>query len=165
MLHTPPTTLRTQRRFIARQRFNLSGALVAAALLPFLLRALILPVDAFYAASINSLMFNSFAVLIAFWTRLSIETYPGNRSTHVILPSIVLAHGTIITILLLARLPYDRLALVAGFVAHILWGYGLYFAVHRYIRHRIAIVPFGDVDRLHAIDNVEWRVMQLPELE
>jgi lipopolysaccharide/colanic/teichoic acid biosynthesis glycosyltransferase len=165
MLHTPPTTLRTQRRFIARQRFNLLGAMVTVALLPFLLRALILPVDAFYAASINSLIFNAFAVLIAFWTRLSIETYPGNRSTHVILPSIVLAHATIITILLLARLPYDRLALVAGFGVHILWGYGLYFAVHRYIRHRIAIVPFGDVDRLKSIDNVEWRVMQVPEIE
>jgi lipopolysaccharide/colanic/teichoic acid biosynthesis glycosyltransferase len=165
MLHAPPSSLRTQRRFIARQRFNLLGALVAVALLPFLLRALILPVDAFYAASINSLIFNIFAVLIAFWTRLSIETYPGNRSTHVILPSIVLAHATIVTILLLARLPYDRLALVAGFGAHILWGYGLYFAVHRYIRHRIAIVPFGEVDRLKSIDNVEWRVMQLPRLE
>jgi lipopolysaccharide/colanic/teichoic acid biosynthesis glycosyltransferase len=165
MLHTPPTTLRTQRRFIARQRFNLLGALVAVALLPFLLRALILPVDAFYAASVNSLTGNAFAVLIAFWTRLSIETYPGNRSTHVILPSIVLAHATIVTVLLLSRLPYDRLALVAGFVAHILWGYGLYFAVQRYIRHRIAIVPFGEVDRLKEIDNVEWRVMRLPELE
>jgi lipopolysaccharide/colanic/teichoic acid biosynthesis glycosyltransferase len=164
MLHTPPTTLRTQRRFIARQRFNLMGALVAVALLPFLLRAIILPVDALHAASTNALIFNSFAVLIAFWTRLSIETYPGNRSTHVILPSIVLAHATIITALLLSRLPYDRLALVAGFVAHILWGYGLYFAVQRYIHHRIAIVPFGDVERLKAIDNVEWRVMQLPEL-
>src|SRR3546814_19748065 len=65
----------------------------------------------------------------------------------------------------LARLPYDRLALVAGFGAHILWGYGLYFAVHRYIRHRIAIVPFGEVERLKSIDDVEWRVMQLPELE
>ena len=79
MLHTPPTTLRTQRQFIARQRFNLLGAMVAVALLPFLLRALILPVDAFRDASINALIFNSFAVLIAFWTRLSIETYPGNR--------------------------------------------------------------------------------------
>jgi lipopolysaccharide/colanic/teichoic acid biosynthesis glycosyltransferase len=165
MLHRPPTTLRTQRRFVARQRFNLLGALVAVALLPFLLRAMILPVDAFYAASVNALIFNSFAVLIAFWTRLSIETYPGNRSTNVILPSIVLAHGTIITILLMARLPYDRLALFTGFVTHILWGYGLYFAVHRYIRHRIAIVPFGDVGRLKSIDNVEWQVMQLPTLE
>ncbi|WP_294123812.1 hypothetical protein [Sphingomonas sp.] len=120
MLHSPPTTLRTQRRFIARQRFNALGALVSVALLPFLLRAIVLPEDTFYAASLNALMFNALAVVIAFWTRLSIETYPGNRSTHVILPSIVLAHAIIVTVLLLARLPYDRLALVAGFIFHIL---------------------------------------------
>src|SRR5215213_8309065 len=165
MLHSPPTTLRTQRRFISRQRFNLLGALVATALLPFLLRAIVLPKDTFYAASINALIFNGLAVLVAFWTRLSIETYPGNRSTHVILPSIVLAHATIVTILLLTRLPYDRLALVAGFTAHILWGYGLYFAVQRYIRHRIAIVPFGNTKRLRSIDNVDWLVMKHPSLE
>ncbi|HEU4497951.1 MAG TPA: sugar transferase [Sphingomicrobium sp.] len=165
MLHTPPTTLRTQRRFITRQRFNLLGALVATAVVPFLLRAIILPQDTFYSASINALMFNAMAVLIAFWTRLSIETYPGNRSTHVILPSIVVAHATIITILLLARLPYDRLALVAGFVGHVLWSYGLYFAVQRYIRHQIAIVPFGDVERLKSIENVHWQIMSQPSLD
>ncbi|HEU4957498.1 MAG TPA: sugar transferase [Sphingomicrobium sp.] len=165
MLHTPPTTLRTQRRFITRQRFNLLGAIVATAVLPFLLRAIILPQDTFYSASINALMFNIMAVLIAFWTRLSIETYPGNRSTHVILPSIVVAHATIITILLLARLPYDRLALVAGFIAHILWSYGLYFSVQRYIRHQIAIVPFGDMERLKSIENVHWHIMSQPSIE
>ncbi len=165
MLHAPPTTLRTQRRFIARQRFNLLGALIAVAFVPFLLRAFITPEDTFYPASVNALVFNTVAVIIAFWTRLSIETYPGNRSTHVILPSIVLAHASIVTILLMARLPYDRLALVAGFIFHILWGYGLYFAVQRYIRHRIAIVPYGDVDRLKSIGNVDWHVMQQSTLE
>ena len=164
MLHAPPTTLRTQRRFIARQRFNLLGALVAVALLPFLLRAVILPRDAFYAASINALIGNSLAVLIAFWVRLSIETYPGNRSTHVILPSIVLAHAVIVTGLLMTRLPYDRLALVVGFAIHIIWAYGLYLAVHRLIRHRIAIVPFGDVERLKQIENVDWHEMSEPTL-
>ena len=165
MLHLPPTALRTQRRFVSRQRFNLLGALTATALLPFLLRAIILPEDTFYSASLNALMFNALAVLMAFWTRFSIETYPGNRSTHVILPSIVVAHATIITALLLARLPYDRLALVSGFAGHILWSYGLYFAVQRYIRHRIAIVPFGGVDRLTEIEKVDWHVMTEASLD
>lgn len=165
MLHAPPTTLRVQRRFIARQRFNLLGALVAVAVLPFLLRSIILPQDTFYPASINAFISNVLAVLIAFWVRLSIETYPGNRSTHVILPSIVLAHATIVTGLLLTRLPYDRLALVAGFIAHILWAYGLYVSVHRLIRYRIAIVPFGDVDRLKSIENVDWHVMSQPSID
>jgi lipopolysaccharide/colanic/teichoic acid biosynthesis glycosyltransferase len=165
MLHAPPTTLRVHRRFIERQRFNLLGALVATAWLPFLLRSLVTPVDTFHPASINSLIFNAVAVVIAFWTRLSIETYPGNRSTHVILPSIVLGHATVVTILLLARLPYDRLALVGGFFAHILWGYGLFFSVQRYIRHRIAIVPYGEVERLKLIGNVDWHVMTQATLE
>ncbi len=165
MLHAPPTTLRTQRRFIARQRFNLLGALIAAAFLPFLLRAFLTPIDTFHPASTNALLFNTVAAIIAFWTRLSIETYPGNRSTHVILPSIVLAHATIVTILLLARLPYDRLALVVGFVAHMLWGYGLYFSVQRFIRHRIAIVPYGDVERLKSIGNVDWHILKQATLE
>jgi len=165
MLHAPPTSLRTQRRFISRQRFNLLGALAVTALVPFLFRALITPVDTFHPASLNALLFNAVAVVVAFWTRLSIETYPGNRSTHVILPSIVVAHGLVITVLLMARLPYDRLALVAGFAAHILWGYGLYFTVQRFIRHRFAIVPYGDVERLKAIGNVDWQVMVSASLD
>ncbi len=164
MLHTSPTMLKTSRSFFARQRFNLLGALGVVAGLPFFLRSLLVPVDTFLASSVNALLFNIVAVVIAFWTRLSIETYPGNRSTHVILPSIVVAHGLIVTILLMARLPYDRLALAAGLIGHILWGYGLYLAVQRKVRHRIAIVPYGEVERLAAIDNVDWLTLSRPEL-
>jgi lipopolysaccharide/colanic/teichoic acid biosynthesis glycosyltransferase len=165
MLHAPPTTLRTQRRLVARQRFNLLGALVAVALLPFLIRAAVLPEDTFYEASINALIFNTLAVVIAFWIRLSIETYPGNRSTHVIWPSIIASHGLMLAVLLFTRLPYDRLALMTGAMFHLLWAYWLHFAVRRYIRHCIAIVPFGDVERLKAIDNVDWQVMAHASLD
>lgn len=164
MLHTPPTMLKTSRSFVARQRFNLMGALVVTAGLPFFLRSLIIPADTFLASSINAFLFNIIAVAIAFWTRLSIETYPGNRSTHVILPSIIVAHGLIVTVLLMTRLPYDRLALLAGVIGHIVWSYGLYVAVQRKIRHRIAIVPFGEVDRLASIDDVEWVALDRPSL-
>ena len=150
---------------MARRRFNLIGALVVAAVLPFLLRAMLVPVDMFRASSVNALLFNALAVVTAFWARLSIETYPGNRSTHVMLPSIVAAHGLIVTILLLARLPYDRLALVVGLVAHIAWGYGLFLVVQRHIRHRIAIVPFGDIKGLAEIATVDWHLLGAPSLE
>jgi lipopolysaccharide/colanic/teichoic acid biosynthesis glycosyltransferase len=165
MRHAPPTMLRSRGRFVARQRFNLIGALVVAALLPFLLRAALVPSEAFRASSINALLFNGLAVVTAFWARLSIETYPGNRSTHVMLPSIVASHGVMVAALLLARLPYDRLALVVGLVAHIAWGYGLFLAVQRHIRHRIAIVPFGDFKGLTEIATVDWQLLSTPSLE
>ena len=164
MLHTSPTTLKTSRSFFARQRFNLLGALAVVAGLPFLIRAILLPVDAFHPSSINALVFNAVAVGIAFWTRLSIETYPGNRSTHIILPSVVVSHGLIIAVLLMARLPYDRLALSAGVIAHVLWSYGLFVTVQRHIRHRIAIVPFGEVDRLSEIETIDWFRLDQPDL-
>ena len=164
MLHTSPTMLKTNRSFFARQRFNLLGALMVVAGLPFLIRAILLPVDTFLPSSINALIFNAVAVAIAFWTRLSIETYPGNRSTHIIVPSVVVAHGLIIAVLLMARLPYDRLALLAGVVAHVLWSYGLFVTVQRHIRHRIAIVPFGDVEQLSEIETIDWFRLDRPDL-
>ena len=164
MLHTSPTMLKTSRSFFARQRFNLLGALVVVAGLPFVVRAILLPIDAFLPSSINALLFNALAVGIAFWTRLSIETYPGNRSTHIILPSVVVAHGLIIAVLLMARLPYDRLALLGGAISHVIWSYGLFLAVQRHIRHRIAIVPFGEVDRLSEIDTIDWFPLDRPDL-
>jgi len=165
MLHAPPATLRTQRSFFARQRFNLLGALLVTAVAPFLLRGFLVPIDALRISSLNSLTFNFIAVIIAFYVRLSIETYPGNRSTHVILPSIIAGHGMIVTALLMFRLPYDRLALVAGVLGHVIWSYGLYIAVQRQIRHRIAIVPFGNVDRLYSIDIVDWQTLDRPLLD
>jgi hypothetical protein len=88
-----------------------------AAALP--VRAPILPVE-FSTASINSLIFNASRCRL-FLDPAVDRDHSGNRSTHVILPPIVLAHAAIITILLLASCSYDRLALVAGFV-HVLWG-------------------------------------------
>ncbi|WP_324807436.1 sugar transferase [Sphingomonas sp. LY29] len=165
MLHMSPTMLKTRRSFFARQRFNLLGALVAAAVIPFVGRAFLTTDATFFASSINAFIFNVAAVIIAFWTRLSIETYPGNRSAHTILPSAILAHGVVIAVLLMARLPYDRLALLAGLILHIVWGFVLYIAVQRRIRHRIAVVPFGDVERLFAIEGVDWHRIDGPDLE
>ena len=165
MLHVAPTVLGTKRRFVARQRFNLLGSLIATALIPFLIRAAILPQDTFYVSSINGFIFNALAVLVAFWIRLSIETYPGNRATDIILPSAIASHGLMVAILVLTRLPYDRVALLAGLFLHIAWAYGLHVAVHRSIRQQIAIVPFGAVERLRAIEHIDWRDVNRPILD
>ena len=97
------------------------------------------------AASVNSLVANSIAIVIAFWMRLSVETYPGIRRSYVILPSASTAHGIVVAWFLLTRFPYDRVALAAGFMLHVLWLYLLYIYAERRVATRIAVVPFGDV--------------------
>jgi lipopolysaccharide/colanic/teichoic acid biosynthesis glycosyltransferase len=156
MLHFAPMKARSQRRLVTRQRFNLAGSLLLAVLLPIPVRELFFPGTTFPPSSINSLLVNAAAVIIAFWIRLSIDAYPGNRMGKIILPAIGVGYGISIAVLLMTRLPYDRFALIVGAVAYLVWSYGLYTLVQRKSYRRIAIVPYGEVERLASIPNVDW---------
>ena len=163
MRHDPPAKLK--RSLFTRRRFQYVGALVLGALLPVAMRGTVLPGLPGEAATVNALFGNLFAITIAFWMRLSIETYPGIRSTYVIFPTALSGHGLVVLGFLLTRLPYDRLSLAMGFTANVLWSYFLYFYAERTIRRRIAIVPFGAVSRLNEIGNVQWHVLKRPRLQ
>lgn len=156
--------LKERRRSIfARKRFHFAGALVAAVILPWWGRTII-GGRLFEAAAMNALIANAIAVAIAFWMRLSVETYPGIRRSYIILPSASTAHGIVVVWFLLTRFPYDRIALAAGFVLHVLWLYSLQIYAERRFTTRIAIVPFGGVDRLVNINGVEWVRLKRPQL-
>jgi len=148
-----------------RRRFQFAGALLVSALLPYLVRSLTIPGAEIDAPNVNAMFANLIAVTLAMWVRLSIATYPGIRSSYYIIPLATAAHATVIVLLLMARLPYDRLALLSGFLLHALWNYSIYFLVERRLRPRIAIVPFGDAERLNAIDQVQWTRVTSPRLE
>jgi lipopolysaccharide/colanic/teichoic acid biosynthesis glycosyltransferase len=153
-----------QRSIFVRKRFQFATALVAGAIVPWLIRAALLPASMLHIASGNALIANAVAVIIGFWTRLSIETYPGIRRSYVILPSALTGHGIVVVWFLLTRFPYDRVALALGFVVHVLWLYLLYMYGERRVRTRIAVVPFGAVDRLFPIRDVDWLKLKRPNL-
>jgi len=152
-----------RRSILNRKRFQFVGALVVAVLLPWWVRTVV-GGKLFEPAATNALVANTVAVVMAFWMRLSVETYPGIRRTYVILPSASTAHGIVVVWFLLSRFPYDRIALAAGFVLHVLWLYLLYFYAERQIVARIAVVPFGAVDRLLRISAVQWVRLKRPKL-
>jgi len=137
---------------------------MVSALVPWVLRGTILPGATFEAASMNTLIANSMAVVIAFWLRLSVETYPGIRRSYVILPSALTGHGVVVVWFLLTRFPYDRIGLALGFLIHVMVLYLLYIYAERRMTRKIAVVPFGAVDRLYAIDGVKWLPLKQPRL-
>ena len=157
-------TARVQRRLVTRQRFNLAGSLLLVTLLPLILRESLFPGTFFLPSSANSLIVNAAAVIIAFWIRLSIDAYPGNRLGKTILPAISIGYGLSIAVLLMTRLPYDRFALIVGALAHIIWAFGLYALVQRKMFRRIAVVPFGAIGGLECIENVKWQRLSRPEV-
>jgi lipopolysaccharide/colanic/teichoic acid biosynthesis glycosyltransferase len=132
--------------------------------LPFGFRILMFGSHAFSATSVNALSGNAVAVAIAFWMRLSIETFPGIRRSYVILPSTLTGHGVVVVWFLVTRFPYDSLGLVVGFLLHSLWLYTLHIIAERRTATRIAVVPFGSIDRLFLIGNVEWVRLRRPDL-
>src|SRR3954465_8525402 len=118
-------------RILVRKRFQFAGALVIGAVIPWLARGPLLPGEMFEAASVNTLIGNAIAIVIAFWMRLSIETYPGIRRSYVIFPSALTGHGLTIVYFVLSAFPYDRVGLLAGFLLHVFWLYTLYFYLYR----------------------------------
>ena len=70
--------LRNPPSIFLRRRFQLAGAILFAALVPYLLRYFSRADFSLLAlAGSNAFVGNLAAVLIAFWMRLSVETYPG----------------------------------------------------------------------------------------
>ena len=164
MRHDRLAPVKNERTLFVRRRFQFVGALAFGALLPFLLRDIITPGAWVSASSLNALMANALAVALAFWMRLSIETYPGIRSSYVIFPAALTGHGLVVAGFLFTRLEYDRLGLLAGFGFHVVWNYLIYLKAERRIRRRIAIVPFGSVSQLSQIGQVDWVTLKEPRL-
>ena len=164
MLHSPLAASRTRRSLVTRIRFAAAGALILVPLVPLALRYVFLHVGVHEPSSYASLIANAAAVVLAVWMRISLQPYPGTRAGSVLLPSISFAHLAVLTVMLMARLPYDRVAMLTGYLVHLVWTYGLYVAVQRRLRQRIAVVPFGEIALLEPIADVDWVMMKVPDL-
>jgi lipopolysaccharide/colanic/teichoic acid biosynthesis glycosyltransferase len=165
MLHATPLRATQRASLFSRRRAQLAGALIAAALMPYLLRSLLWEGTGNEATSLNALGGNVVAVILAMWVRMSVETYPGVRASALNLPVASICHMAVMVAILLLRLDYDRLALLLGYIFHLLWLYAVYFTVQRGSRPAIAIVPWGAVERLSMIDSVDWHRMREPRLD
>jgi lipopolysaccharide/colanic/teichoic acid biosynthesis glycosyltransferase len=155
---------RQSRSILSRKRFQFISALFIGALLPWSLRDTVLPGEPLEASSLNALLGNVVAITITFWMRLSVEVYPGIRRSYVILPAALTGHGIVVAWFVMTRFPYDRVALIAGLLLHVLWLYLLYIYADRSVTKRIAIVPFGGIERLFQINGVHWLSLKRPNL-
>jgi lipopolysaccharide/colanic/teichoic acid biosynthesis glycosyltransferase len=158
--------LRNPPSIFLRRRFQLAGAILFAALVPYLLRYFSRADFSLLAlAGSNAFVGNCAAVLIAFWMRLSVETYPGVQRSYILLPTALVAHALVLTFFVVTLIPYDRLSLGLGFTFHILWNYFAYFRGERRFRARIGIVPFGQAAALSRIDGVDWVMLKHPRID
>ena len=146
----------------ARPAFQLIGSLILAVALPYAVAALVTPdllaLDLYYV----SLGASALAIALAFWTYRNLAGFPGIRASYYILPVFLSSFVAVFTVLFLTRLGYSRPLLVTSFVVALAWNYVIYFMIQRRQTLEIAVVPFGRVDSLYAIDQVDWAVLGQP---
>ncbi len=150
--------------WLGRRRLQLLGAMLLAAVLPLAFRLVITP-ESLWISSFNAFWANMVAVCLALWLRLSVEPYPGIRSSLVILPTCAAAHAAVLAFFFFTRLPYDRVGFIAGFLLHVAWFYFVYFAVQRRMTMQIGVVPIGAWASLAELKGVSWIKLEEPRLD
>jgi hypothetical protein len=104
----------------------------------------------------NSLAGSFVAVVAGYYGFRRLSRYPGVRSSYNILPSFAASFGIVLAIFFFARLDYSRVQFLASFAISVIWYYVVYFKLQRQQRLTIGVVPYGDVEGLMEIGDIDW---------
>ena len=150
------------RSFWRRGRVQLGGALLLATILPFTLAALLSPRLVQLQLFVVSFWGSVAGVTVGFWFVRNLAIFPGTRRLSV-LPIITTCFVGVFAAFFLLRLDYSRPLLVAGWLISASWFYGIHTLIARHQRPRFAVVPFGRIDTLRKLQEVEWTMLDRPE--
>jgi len=90
--------------------------------------------------------------------------YPGVEESSYIFPSLTVCYGCLMLVLLMLRIPYSRLLLASTFTINLALLSTLYAMLRRSTKLRIGVVPEGQYQQLISMQNVEWRILDCPQV-
>jgi lipopolysaccharide/colanic/teichoic acid biosynthesis glycosyltransferase len=140
----------------ARVRVQLGVALLLAVLGPWAVRIQFERAELDWVGLQNSLAGSFVAVIAGYYGFRRLSRYPGVRSSYNILPSFAASFGIVLAIFFFARLDYSRVQFLASFAISVIWYYVVYFKLQRQQRLTIGVVPYGDVEGLMEIGDIDW---------
>jgi lipopolysaccharide/colanic/teichoic acid biosynthesis glycosyltransferase len=147
-----------------RVRIQLGGGLVFAVFLPALLLRLLSPDLALGSLIDQTTLGMTAGVALSLYLLRNISFFPGIRMGYFILPAVLIGYGIVFSTFLFLRLDYSRILLLSGFVAELMWLYLVDYLARRESQLRIGVVPFGDVETLNQIPDMEWAWLSAPDL-
>lgn len=139
-----------------RVRFQLGVGLLLAVVAPYWIRVEVARVELERFGLQGSLIGTMLGLIGGYYGFRRLSRYPGVRSSYHILPSFSFSYGLVLAIFFFARLDYSRLQFLASFAICIIWYYVVYSRLQRQRRLTIGVVPFGEVQSLYAVRDVEW---------
>lgn len=91
--------------------------------------------------------------------------FPGSQLAANIMPTVSIAFLIAVALLFFTREGYTRQVMFGGYVVSLVWFYLGYFVGRRFRKLKLALVPFGETQRLLGSRQVDLRMLDQPELE
>lgn len=115
---------------------------------------------------LNTMLANTVAYILCYYSLHKFKRYPGTRTLPFILPTVLLSWLLVFAVLLFLREEkYARQALISSSLLALFWSFAGYFLGRRYSRVKLALVPFGRALELVGNKNAEIVQLQRPDLE
>jgi len=149
---------------LLKQRFQLSGGILFAVVIPALVGPnILLWFPGTISSQNNSTIVTAFAVIIGYYFFRKLVNFPGVRASSYIIPTFTAAYVGALLILLFARLDYSRFQVGVSYVMCTSWFFLVYSWSRRLKPHQLAVVPFGEVDDLKSMKSIEWHFLSSPK--
>lgn len=115
---------------------------------------------------LNTMLANTVAYILCYYSLHKFKRYPGTRTLPFILPTVLLSWLLVFAVLLFLREEkYARQVLISSSLLALFWSFAGYFLGRRYNRVKLALVPFGRALELVGNKNAEIVQLQQPDLE
>ncbi len=146
-----------------RLRFQIPTVILLAAILPYVVRY-----NQYVSAYDATILNNTFigvvlAIGLGAWLMRNIAGYPGSEALSSTLPSFCGSFGILLIFFIFARVPYNRMILVSGFLISTIWFFIMSAIGQRRRVLTVGLIPFGDLSNIEGLPNVRVRVIHAPD--
>lgn len=113
---------------------------------------------------------NSFIGVIAcniciIFTLKFLLRFPGNKSSSFIISTVLTWYIALLVVFFIFRLPYSIYFLLLSLSLSLLYGFLGYFFGRRWVKPKIALIPFGRAKPLSSIIHATWYMLTEPRIE
>lgn len=113
----------------------------------------------------NTIILSSIIFILMMISFRILMKYPGEKSVGFVISTVVSWYFFLVIILLLFRLDYSITFLSIHLLLVVSFCFSAYMLSRKWIIPKIALIPIGKAINLEHIDNVEWVILEKPNLD
>lgn len=91
--------------------------------------------------------------------------FPGNKSSSFIISTVLTWYVTLLVVLFIFRLEYSIYFIFFSISLSLFYGFLGYFFGRRWVKPKIALIPFGRAESLCSIPHATWYLLTEPRIE